>query len=71
MELCAVNVRQDQEVSHKQPHGYHFCFHWTVCGEETKYEHPNTAFVKWQWSRRLLIYANNNNNKKIQSIHAQ
>lgn len=38
MELCAVNVRQDQEMSHKQPHGCHFSFHWAVCGDETEYK---------------------------------
>lgn len=34
-----MNARQDQEMSHKQPHRCHFSFHWAVWGEETKYEH--------------------------------
>lgn len=37
MGLCATNVRQE-EMSHKQPHGYHFAFHWAVCEDETKYK---------------------------------
>ena len=40
MELCAVNVRQNQEMSHKQPHGHHFSFYRAVYKDEAK--------CKWQ-----------------------
>lgn len=47
MELCAVNARQDQEMSHKQPHGCHFSFPFTeLCVERRQNVNAKHCFCE-------------------------
>lgn len=73
MELCAVNVRQDRGMSHKQPHGCHFSFSFTeLCVERRRNVNAKHCFCKMAAKRKptYLLHQKEKNNS-IAYVHSK